>query len=42
MYRHSLTYAVLASRKVLNNLNFAQDGIEYTLCIVSIHKGAQL
>jgi len=42
MYRHSMTYAVLAPRKVLNNSNFAQDGFEYTLYIVSIHKGAQL
>jgi len=26
----------------MNNSNFAQDGIEYTLYMASIHKGAQL
>jgi len=42
MYRQSMTYAVLTSRKVLNNSNFALDGIKYTLYMASIHKGAQL
>ena len=42
MYRHSMNYAVLTSSNILNNSNFAQDGIEYILYIASIHKGAQL
>jgi len=42
MYRYSMIYAVLTSNKVMNNSNFAQDGIEYTLYMASIHKGAQL